>query len=140
MFSSGRLTPHFGRNSDFVLFCVLAHSWHSRWVDDRDLHRDQLLLQLKRLVAEMFRLDILDPDKIGDFEFLGSGLGLDSIDMLELAFCIEEKFGIAICGREKWGDAFTSVASLADFICAREQAIAGPEPHLLGWVYVPRGN
>jgi len=44
----------------------------------------------------MFRLDVLMPDGIADdAPLVGGSLDLDSCDLLELALCIEETFGIA---------------------------------------------
>ena len=83
---------------------------------------------MKHLVAEMFRLDILQPDKINDNEpLIGGRLGLDSLDTLELAICIEEEFGISVCSGIASRGAFHNIASLANFIYAETQTISvGP--------------
>jgi acyl carrier protein len=79
--------------------------------------RGLLLSHLKHLVAEMFGLDLLDPNQIANDEpLVGGSLCLDSLDVLELAICLEEEFGIAICGGRVPQRVFTSIASLADFI------------------------
>ena len=102
--------------------------WHTRRVKNRRLDLNLLLSQLKHLVADLFRLDILEPDKISDDEPLfGNRLCLDSLDLLELALCVEEEFGVAICGGKESPRVFTNIASLADFICAGARTIpAGP--------------
>lgn len=87
--------------------------------------RDQTLLlsHVKRFMAEMFRLDILVPDDIADDEPLsGPTFDLDSLDMLELAVCVEEEFGIAIRHEEESRIVLGSIASLADFISGRTGA------------------
>jgi acyl carrier protein len=72
---------------------------------------------LKHLVAEMLGLDLLDPNTIANDEpLVGGSLGLDSLDVLELAICVEEEFGIAMCGGKESDRVFASIASLADFI------------------------
>jgi len=89
----------------------------------RCLDRVRLLSQLKRLVADMFRLDILTPDDIADdAPFVGGSLDLDSFDRLELALCVEETFGIAMRGDEESRIARGSIAGLADVIQAHMQA------------------
>jgi len=84
----------------------------------RNNHHDHESMpsQLKHLVVDLFRLDLLEPDKISDHEPLLDSLGLDSLDALELSLCIEEEFGITIGSREESRDAFASIASLAEFI------------------------
>src|ERR1019366_8327038 len=78
--------------------------------------------QMKRFVTDMFRLDILVPDNIADDAPLtGGAFDLDSFDMLELALCVEEAFGIAIRSEEEARNAFRSIASLVDFIHAQAQ-------------------
>jgi acyl carrier protein len=89
-------------------------------VKNHGLDQDTLLSQLKHLIADMFRIDILEPDKIADDEpLVGGRLGLDSHDALELAIYIEEGFGIRMCMLEESHPAFTSIAILAGFIHAR---------------------
>lgn len=95
---------------------------YARRVKNRSFDHDPLPSQLKHLVADMFRLDILEPDKISDEEpLIGGNLGLDSLDALELGMCLEEKFGITIGSATESRTALASIASLADFIRARGQ-------------------
>jgi acyl carrier protein len=92
----------------------------SRYIRDvkyRSLNQVLLLSQLKRFVADMFRIDILVPDNIADDAPLTGGtFDLDSLDMLELAICVEEQFGIAIRCDEESRAVFRSIGSLAEFI------------------------
>lgn len=90
----------------------------------RNLSLDQanLVSQLKHLVAELFRLDIMDPDQMADDEPLqGGSLDLDSVDTLELSLCIEELFGLTILRWDSSPRLFSSIASLARFIGANTQ-------------------
>jgi acyl carrier protein len=83
----------------------------------------------------MFRLDIQVPDSIADdTPFTGGTLDLDSLDMLELAICVEEEFGIAIRSGEEARIAFGSVASLAGFIHVRTQARQTRQPSWAGFL------
>jgi acyl carrier protein len=87
--------------------------------------RDELKLKLKELIISGLRLQDLVPAGIQDDQpIFVEGLGLDSIDALELVVLIEEHFGIAIPDEEVGKKAFASVDALADFVAA-EQARAG---------------
>jgi acyl carrier protein len=87
-----------------------------------DLTQGLIRSQLKALIAEMFRPDILDPETIVEDEPLtGGALNLDALDLNELAICIEESFGIAIRRGQDVKRAFVSVASMVEFIHARAQ-------------------
>lgn len=80
--------------------------------DDRTI-RDRL----KELIIEALNLDGMSPDEIGDDEPLfGEGLGLDSVDALELVVALEKEYGVRIEGQEATRDAFTSVTTLAEFV------------------------
>jgi len=87
-------------------------------------HRDNLVRsELKQLVAGMFRPDLLEANTIADDEpLMGGRMGLDSIDALELAICVEEEFGIAISRGAEFLIAFKSVTTLADFIQSRARS------------------
>ena len=81
--------------------------------------------EIKKLVIETLNLEDLTPDDINASEPLFvEGLGLDSIDALELVVLIEEHFGIAIPDEEVGKSAFASINALAEYIGA-EQARAG---------------
>jgi acyl carrier protein len=83
------------------------------------MDRNLLLSRLKMLVVAQLAPDTTGASRISDEEpLMGGKLCLDSLDALELAICIEEEFGIGICG-EKWtSSAFATMASLADFLGA----------------------
>ena len=82
----------------------------------------ELKAKVKELIVRRLKLDI-DPASIGDAAPLfGEGLGLDSIDALELVLGVEQEFGIKIADEEVGVKAFSSVDALADFI--REKATA----------------
>lgn len=99
-------------------------------VKSHSLDPDQLRSRLKHLIAELFRLDLADADNIADDEALiGGSLGLDSLDGLELAMCVEEEFGITITSRAESVSAFTNIASLAGYIQARSEAAEPVSAH-----------
>ena len=89
------------------------------------LDRETLKRKLKELLVSGLRLQDTDPASIADNQpIFVEGLGLDSIDALELVVLIEEHFGIAIPDEEVGKSAFASIAALAEYINA-EQARAG---------------
>jgi acyl carrier protein len=80
--------------------------------------------QLKDLTVEALALEDVDPGEISTEDPLFvEGLGLDSIDALELALAIQEKFGVATSpDDERNRELFHSVKSLAEFIRAETNA------------------
>jgi acyl carrier protein len=73
---------------------------------------------VKKMIVESLRLEDVKPEEIKDADPLfGDGLGLDSIDALELAVAIEKRFGLKIRAEdEKNKQIFRSVESLARHI------------------------
>ncbi len=72
--------------------------------------------QLKTILVERLRLKVA-PEQIDDAAPLfGEGLGLDSIDALELAIAIQKQFGVEIKDETEGRAAFRSIDALADFI------------------------
>ena len=58
---------------------------------------NELKLELKKLILKAANLEDVEPDEIeDDAPLFVEGLGLDSIDALELAIAIEKKYGIKI--------------------------------------------
>lgn len=76
--------------------------------------------RIKRLIVHSLNLDGMRPEMIEDHAPLfGEGLGLDSVDALELVVALEKEFGIKIKSQELGREVFSSVASLARFVEAR---------------------
>ncbi len=76
--------------------------------------------RIKLLIVESLHLDGIKPEMIEDeAPLFGEGLGLDSVDALELVVALEKEFGIKIKSNEIGREVFGSVASLADFIVGR---------------------
>jgi acyl carrier protein len=79
--------------------------------------------ELKRLIVDALMLDDVTPSEIvADAPLFGEGLGLDSIDALELAMAIHRRYGVKIeAGDERNREIFKSVRSLAEHV-ARARA------------------
>jgi len=83
----------------------------------------ELVRELKALMVDKLRLEDVTPEGIKDDEPLfGAGLGLDSVDALELAMHVEQKYKIRISDEALAKEAFRSVGALAEFILKHPHA------------------
>jgi acyl carrier protein len=83
---------------------------------------EDLAPRVKELIVRRLKLDI-DPTTIqSDAPLFGEGLGLDSIDALELVLGLEQEFGIKVEDEEVGVKAFASVNALVDFIEQKKTA------------------
>ena len=84
---------------------------------------------LKRLIIESLNLEGVTPDMISeDAPLFGDGLGLDSVDALELVVALERKLGVKIRSQEIDPEVFASVNSMLRFVeshVAQEQDVSG---------------
>lgn len=81
------------------------------------MDRNQLKQRLKVLLIEGLKLEDKRPEDIDDSApIFVEGLGLDSIDALELVVLVEEQFRITIPDEDVGKEAFASIDALADFI------------------------
>jgi acyl carrier protein len=80
---------------------------------------DSLIEELKKRVISGFALEnITLADIDPDAPIFGAGLGLDSIDALELVVILEQDYGIVIQDRTMADQAFASFRALAEFVAA----------------------
>jgi len=95
------------REKPSLYFCLLE------WA----VNKDEMRGQLKTLIIESLNLQGMTPDMIADeAPLFGEGMGLDSVDALELAVAIEKKFGIRVEDEAAVREAFASIASLSAFV------------------------
>lgn len=72
---------------------------------------------LKKQIIEQLNLeDVQVSDIQDDAPLFGGGLGLDSIDALELIVLLEKHYGIKITNPEKGKEVFYSINSMAEYI------------------------
>lgn len=78
---------------------------------------DELKRQLKQQIIEVLSLEEINPEDIVDSEPLfGEGLGLDSIDALELIVLMEKNYGIRLNNPAEGKAIFASLETMADYI------------------------
>ena len=78
---------------------------------------EKLILQLKKLIIERLKLEEVSPEDIGtDDPLFGEGLGLDSIDALELVLGLEKEYGVIIPDAEVGQKVFQSVRTIAQYV------------------------
>ena len=81
----------------------------------------EIRARLKSLVVTSLNLEGVDPASIADDAplFGPDGLGLDSVDALELVVALERAFDLRVDSQEIGKEAFASIAALADYVEAR---------------------
>lgn len=78
---------------------------------------EELILKLKNEIIEVLNLEEVKPEDIDENAALfGEGLGLDSIDALELIVLMEKNYGIKLQDPNQGKDIFKSIAVMADYI------------------------
>ncbi|MBD3421904.1 MAG: acyl carrier protein [Chitinivibrionales bacterium] len=78
---------------------------------------EALVEKLKTQIIESLKLSDVTTDEIDpDAPLIGEGLGLDSIDTLELLVLLEKEYGVTVPDVNVGRDVFKSVRSLAEYI------------------------
>ncbi len=77
----------------------------------------ELIQTLKEQIIEALNLEETTPEDIGDdMPLFGDGLGLDSIDALEIIILLEKKYGVRLENTADARPIFYSVRTLAEYI------------------------
>jgi acyl carrier protein len=78
---------------------------------------EELIAKLKEEIIEVLNLEDVKPEEIdNDAPLFGEGLGLDSIDALELIVLMEKNYGIKLQDPSKGKEIFKSINVMADYI------------------------
>jgi len=84
---------------------------------------EQLIADLKRQIIEALNLKHLKPEDIGDDQPLFvEGLGLDSIDALELIVLLQQHYDIKLADPQEGPQIFKSVKTMAEYITSNKTA------------------
>lgn len=78
---------------------------------------DELILELKQKIVEALNLEDVKPEDIDENAALfGDGLGLDSIDALELIVLLDKTYGIRLADPKEGREIFRSIRTMAEYI------------------------
>lgn len=78
---------------------------------------EELIKELKEEIIEALNLEEMTPEDIDENDALfGDGLGLDSIDALELIVLLDKKYGIKLANPAEGKAIFKSIATIADYV------------------------
>jgi acyl carrier protein len=78
---------------------------------------EELIEQMKSLIIDSLRIEGMSRDEIDtDAPLFGEGLGLDSIDALQLVVGLENAFGVVVPDAAVGAQVFRSVRSMAEYV------------------------
>lgn len=84
-------------------------------------NKQELIHRLKEQIIKQLKLDDKKPEDIGDHDPLFvEGLGLDSIDALELIVLLQQEYNIKLKNAEEGQDVFRSIDTMAGYILEHE--------------------
>jgi acyl carrier protein len=82
-----------------------------------DIYTTELKREIKVLLIESTKIPGITPDDIvDDAPLFGEGLGLDSIDSLEIVLALQQKYGVRIDDQNPARFILQSVNTIADFV------------------------
>ena len=88
---------------------------------DKETKLAEIRERLKVLLIEQLSLEDITPEEIGDdMQLFGEGLGLDSLDAVEIVVLLQRNFNLEVKDLEKSREVFTSVNTLAEYIYAQQ--------------------
>jgi len=83
------------------------------------MNQDEIIKKLKVQIVEQLNLEEIKPESIDtNAPLFGEGLGLDSIDALELIVLLEKNYGVRIQDPKEAKEIFVSVKTMADYVMA----------------------
>lgn len=78
---------------------------------------EELIEKVKQMIIDSLRIEEMSPAEIdSDAPLFGEGLGLDSIDALQLVVSMEKEFGVVVPDAATGSKVFVSVRSMAAYI------------------------
>ena len=78
---------------------------------------EELILELKTKIIEVLNLEEMTPEDIDtDSPLFGAGIGLDSIDALELIVLLEKSYGIKLANPSEGKAIFKNICTIAEYV------------------------
>lgn len=78
---------------------------------------EELILELKTKIIEVLNLEEMTPEDMdADSPLFGAGLGLDSIDALELIVLLEKSYGIKLANPSEGKAIFKNIRTIAEYV------------------------
>lgn len=85
--------------------------------DQKEMELPEIRNKLKELLVENLSLEDVSPEKIKDDEVLfGEGLGLDSLDAVEIVVLLQRNFGLEVKDMKEGQKIFYSIDTLANYV------------------------
>ncbi|MCK5508004.1 MAG: acyl carrier protein [Desulfobacterales bacterium] len=86
-------------------------------MEEKKMELPEIRKKLKELLVENLSLEDVSPEDIKDDEILfGEGLGLDSLDAVEIVVLLQRNFGIEIKDMKEGQKIFYSIDTLANYV------------------------
>jgi len=89
-------------------------------------HREDVLTRVRRLLIEKLRVQRAPEEIDPDTPLFGSGLGLDSIDAVELLVCLDTDFGLRLPNDVTGRAILRTVNGIVDLVLAHERKVLEP--------------
>ena len=101
----------------------MCRSWlNFKFGEDVLREHSEFELEVANLILETLNLESVEANEIDpEAALFGEGLGLDSIDALELALAIKQSYGLDIKSGDDNAEIFSSLSSLTDYISKNRQ-------------------